>query len=351
MPETLVILTPGFPADEADTTCIPPQQVFVKALKECYPNLNIIILSLHYPFRAKEYVWNGIKVIAFGGRSKGGFNRLYIWWNVWHRLRKINRHYEPLGILSFWLGDAAFIGKLFAKQKKLKHYTWLLGQDAKAGNKYVRWIMPKGGELIAISDFIVNQYHHNYGLRPEHVIPVGVYPAAIKQTDVARAIDILGAGSLISLKRYHLLVELIHELKKDFPDIRAVICGDGPEMGNLKALTTQLGMEGNLALAGELPHQQVLDMMQHAKLFVHPSKYEGFSTVCLEALYAGAGVVSFIKPMDADLPNWNIANTTNEMLAIAKAILHAPSVERKALLPYAVGDSAKAIMELFNYRE
>ena len=35
--KTLVILTPGFPSNEADTTCLPMQQNLVRSLKLMYP--------------------------------------------------------------------------------------------------------------------------------------------------------------------------------------------------------------------------------------------------------------------------------------------------------------------------
>ena len=52
--KTFVILTPGFAKDEADSTCIPTQQNFVRALKELYPQLNIIILAFDYPYIQKK---------------------------------------------------------------------------------------------------------------------------------------------------------------------------------------------------------------------------------------------------------------------------------------------------------
>ncbi len=67
--KTLIILTPGFPKNEEDTTCVPPQQIFVKALKEAAPGLNIIVLTFQYPFYSKEYLWNGINVISFGNKN------------------------------------------------------------------------------------------------------------------------------------------------------------------------------------------------------------------------------------------------------------------------------------------
>src|ERR1700678_2594617 len=98
MPDTLVILSPGFPANEADTTCMPPQQIFVKALKEICPGLNIIVLAFQYPFVATEYQWHGVKVIAIGGKSKGKSFRLLTWLKAWLILRKLNEENQVIGL-------------------------------------------------------------------------------------------------------------------------------------------------------------------------------------------------------------------------------------------------------------
>src|ERR1700740_447685 len=195
-PETLIILTPGFPKDEADSTCLPPQQLFVKALQEAAPALNIIVLTFQYPFFSAEYSWNGIKVIAFGNSSDSRFYRKFTGIRVWQTLKKLHREYKVIGLLSFWFGKCAYIGSIFAKKNMLKHYCWILGQDAKTGNKYYKKIKPQPGQLIALSDFIVREFKKNYGVKPDHVIPVGIDTRLFEYTGLKKDIDILGAGSL-----------------------------------------------------------------------------------------------------------------------------------------------------------
>jgi len=173
-PETLVILTPGFPANEDDTTCMPPQQQFVKALKNICPGLDIVVIAFHYPFAASEYQWHGITVIAVGGKDRGRLIRGFTWLKVWALLKKINKERRLLGLLSFWFGECAFVGSYFAGRNRLTHYSWILGQDAKKGNKYFKWVMPKGDSLIALSDFVARQVKENYGIQPFQVIPVGI---------------------------------------------------------------------------------------------------------------------------------------------------------------------------------
>ena len=95
-------------------------------------------------------------------------------------------------------------------------------------------------------------------------------------------------------------------------------------------------------------HENLLLLMQKTKVFLHPSSYEGFSLVCLEALYAGCQVISFRKPMNSDFENWHIVNTKEEMIKKSLEILNDPQTEYNSVMPYSINETAKAIIELFN---
>jgi glycosyltransferase involved in cell wall biosynthesis len=349
-PDTLIILTPGFPENEADTTCIPPQQIFVKALKENNLQLNIIVLTFRYPFFSARYQWNDIDVISFGSEKRRWIYSKITGLRVWAELKKINKEHHIVGLMSFWLGKCAFIGSWFAEKYYLPHYCWILGQDAKAGNKYVKRINPKGKSLIALSDFIVVEFQKNYSITPQHIIPVGIDTTLFAEAIAERDIDIIGAGSFIPLKQYDVFVEVIGLLKKDFPDIKVCICGDGPEMPLLYEMIDVMNLKDNIKLLGRQPHKEVLALMQKSKVFLHTSNYEGFGAVCLEALYAGAQVVSFVKPMNAEIENWHIAGNKKEMLQILKSILQNKELKHQPVLPYSIHDNAKVLMKLFDYK-
>jgi len=349
--KTLVILSPGFPKNEADSTCIPPQQVFVRNLKLLYPALNIIVLTFEYPFHSSSYQWNNISVIAFGGANKGGLTRLNNWRRVWLTLKRLNKQNQLVGLLSFWMGDCAFIANRFAKKHGLKHFCWILGQDARPGNKYFRWTKPKAENLVALSDFMSTEIKNNYSITPAYVIPVGIDPKLFGEPSRTRDIDILGVGSLIPLKLYSLLINMIGTLHIYFPNIRAVICGDGPERHLLSELIKDYGLEKNIQLIGELPHNAALALMHRTKVFAHPSSYEGLGMVCLEALYAGAQVVSFVRPMDQPIKNWHFAKTPDDMVNILKRLLDDPSCSKGKVAPYVIGDTCTKIMNLFDYND
>jgi hypothetical protein len=95
-PKALVILTPGFPADETDTACLPAQQVFVRALNRNYPGVRIILLAFTYPFRQDSYEWHGNTVIAFNGWKDGWSNKLRTSVAVWRKLADLQQRQEIL---------------------------------------------------------------------------------------------------------------------------------------------------------------------------------------------------------------------------------------------------------------
>jgi glycosyltransferase involved in cell wall biosynthesis len=348
---TLIVLSPGFPKDEQDTTCLPAQQSFVKALNKNFPSLNIIILAFQYPFVSKKYKWFGNDVISFNGSNKRLPLRLFLWLRIYKALQKLKKQGRITGVLSFWCTECALTGKYFANKNNLIHINWILGQDAKENNRYVKWVKPSSGELIALSDFLADTFLKNHGIKPAHVIPLGVDKSIDSKNVLEKNIDVMGAGSLIPLKQYNIFIEVVGAIKKFLPGINVILCGGGPEEKKLKELLQEYHLEKNILLKGNMEHKRVLQLMQRTKVFLHPSGYEGFSSACLEALYAGAHVISFVKPMNSLIPHWHIVKSKEGMIEKTLELLNDPNTRYESVLPYSIDDSAKAIMNLFKYSE
>jgi glycosyltransferase involved in cell wall biosynthesis len=344
----LIILIPGFPADEDDTTCVPFPQAFVQNLKLLNPSLHITVLTFQYPFSKVIYEWHGVEVHAFNGRNKGRLNRLWMWGKVWVRLGKIFRSENVIGILSFWLGETALIAKYASKKYGVKSFTWLLGQDARRNNRYVSMIKPAPESLIALSDFLADEFHRNYGLRPRYIIPPGIDTGSYPARPPFRHIDVLAVGSLIPLKQYDQFIKIIAVMVRNYPGLKSVICGDGPDRERLQQLIHDLHLSNHIELLGELKHEKILEVMQDARILLHPSSYEGFSTVCAEALYAGAQVVSYCKPMNVDFEHFHIVETMDEMKDKAEELLKEPDLNGDRVLTFSIGEVCKSILSLYN---
>lgn len=347
MTETIVILTPAFPADESDSVWVPSVQLFVKKLKEKFPSLSVIVLSFNYPFHTDEYSWREIQVTSFNGLHTKKLNRLMVWVKVWRKLKRIKKEHHIAGLFSFWCGECALVGRYFGRKYSIKHYCWILGMDARKENRIVKWINPPADELIAMSNFLMNEFYKNHGIKPAHVIPNAIDPDAFPPLAKERDIDILSVGTLIPLKQYDRLIPVVRSLVKKYPSIKVVHCGHGSEEEKLKTEVKKLGLENNISFEGLKPHDEILQFMRRAKLFLHPSAYEGFSTVCLEALYAGCEVISFCDPTGNPIPHWHIVSTTEEMTQKAADILAIPFTEHPPVLLHSMEDSVQSIIELF----
>ena len=343
-----MILSPAFPASESETVWVRPKQLFVRKLQEHFPYLNIIILAFNYPLHNQQYLWRGIKVISFNGLHNRKLKRLLLWVKVWRKLRKLHSIHRNMDILSFWCGECALIGRHFAAQNNLRHLTWISGMDAKKENKLIKLIRPREKELVSMSVFLQKQFFKNHHLKPAHTIPIGIDCCEFGLTNCDRDIDILGVGTLNPFKQYDIFIDVIKNVSDSFPGIKAVICGEGTDRDRLQKLIISKGLEKNISLAGLVPHQEVLGMMQRSKIFLHPSSYEGFGAVCLEALYAGAEVVSFCNPMELQVDRWHIVEESSQMKQKVLELLRESKWEQSRVLLYSMDDTVKAMMKLFD---
>jgi len=348
--DALLLLSPSF-ALEGEESYFPSQERFILTLNRLYPSLNIVILSFHFPIiKDKSYLWHGNKVITFNGGLKGKWNSLKLWMSVWKRLSALKKKYNVVGMLSFFCSECAFVGHYFSKWNHVKHHIWVLGQDAKANNKQVKRIRPTEDELVTISDSLVREFEQNHGIKPKHVISIGVDVNVFKQPPLHRTIDIIGAGSLIPLKQYNLFVDAIGLIARQMPDIKAMICGNGPEEQQLKHQIASQHLERNIDLSGlKRNYEDVMALFQQSKILLHPSSTEGFGQVHIEALYAGAHVISFVKPLDRDIENWYIVNDVNEMAHKALEILQNPQTRYHSILPITMEQTVDKMMQLYHY--
>lgn len=346
MQPVLVLLMPGFARDENDTTCIPFSQHFVRELNRQYPGVEIRIIAADYPYCSQPYTWHGNKVTPLNGNRYKAFRPL-LWLRIYRELAKIRRQRRLLGILSFWCAENALAAHYFAQWNRVRHFIWLQGQDARKGNGALRFFTPPAQALLALSDFLRDEFHRNYGITPFRVIYPGVSNAPAVGEVVKRDIDIVGVGSLIPLKRYDSFLRVVARLKPAFPSLRVVLVGKGPEEEKLRRMILENDLVGTVSLAGELDHPAVLQLMRHAKVLLHPSAYEGYVMAGLEALQAGCRVVSFVSPEQRSISNWHVVNNEDEMTSVSAALLGSDCSNFVSFVPHRIQQTSAEIMGLY----
>ena len=349
--KTLVLLTPAFPANESEENWISFQQILLRSIKKLYPGIKIIVLSFIYPQSISNYYWNGMEVFSFDGMKYKKFRRPFLWRNIWRKLNAIKKKHKITVIFSLWCGECALVGSYFGKMNSINHFVWICGQDARKSNKMVKLIRPSSHELIAMSDFLVDEFFLNHKIKPYHLIPPGIDLSMYGDFIENRNIDIVGAGSLSILKQYDIFVEVIAGLKNRMPGIKAVLCGDGEDAERISKMQQTYSLQQNLELKGMLSPRETIEVMQRSKIMLHPSSYEGFSMACYEALYAGCHVISFVKSMYHDIPQWHVVRSKEEMMHKAFELLNDPDLKNESIFTYTMDDSAKKIVNLLELSE
>jgi glycosyltransferase involved in cell wall biosynthesis len=291
-PINIVFLSPGFAADENDSTSIPSLQHLARYIKTHYPAIELTIITFQYPYQRGGYSWNGINVWSAGGK-KGRINRILTWIRAFHKIQIINHQKRIDLIHAFWLTEATFIGKIFSLIYNVPLLATAMGQDVKPENHYLTLFRYLSLNLNLISDYQSSFLQKIKRLTIMNVIPFGIDEVFYAGDKNIRTIDILGAGSLNPVKDFGLFVRIISDLSGIFPDIRCMIIGEGSERRYLEALIRKEHLEKNMELAGELDYEIVISRMHQARVFLHTSSFEGQGLVITEALAAGMQVVSF----------------------------------------------------------
>ena len=105
--------------------------------------------------------------------------------------------------------------------------------------------------------------------------------------------DLLFVGRLVKNKGLDLLLAIFELMKKERPEFRAAVVGEGAEKENLKLKITNLKLVSQVELLGWLPTSQALaEAYNQSKVLLITSANEGGPRVGLEALACGVPVIS-----------------------------------------------------------
>lgn len=287
----LLILTPGFPHTEDDSSNVPYLQDFILALKNRIGADKIKIITLHYPYTKKKYLWHNIEVIPAGGRNKKGFRKLFLMYRVFGIIKKLSKQ-NNFVLHSFWLTDAAMIGQISGRKYGWKHICTAMGQDVKPENKFLQFLNTELTTVITLSSNQEEIFFESTGNHSYRTIPLPIPDIDKNHITEQRDIDVLFVGSFISLKQPPLFIIIIKKLKEKFPQLKSVMIGEGPMLEGMKKIVDAESLNDTIQFEGKLERSKVFELMRRSKILLHTSVYEGQCLVFSEALAHGMYVVS-----------------------------------------------------------
>lgn len=174
-----------------------------------------------------------------------------------------------------------------------------LGRAGVAGEAVERAVARLPDRHVAVSERTRREVR---ALGPDRVdlVPNGISLAETADAAAAeRDVDVLFVGRLIPQKGVDTLVRAVGRLREEGTDRRLTVVGEGPRREALGRLAADRAPGAVKFLDVRETHAEVLGLMKAARVFVLPSRREGFGMTVLEALACGTPVVTVDHPRNA----------------------------------------------------
>lgn len=196
-----------------------------------------------------------------------------------------------IGILSLPYGLIAFLcGKIFRRPV----FVNMIGGTVELETYYPvkffwknlnLWFLKRCERIITTGQRVTNNLV-KHGIPRQKIFET---PGSIDinlSTDIPRDLDILYVGQFIPNKGPDRFVKIINSLKKEIPNIKAVMLGNGPLWRETKLLIEKLDLQDCIDLPGYVTDVQ--NYCSRSKIFLLPTKTEGLSVAMMEAMASGA---------------------------------------------------------------
>lgn len=148
---------------------------------------------------------------------------------------------------------------------------------------------------VALSQEIRSSIVALYGI-PEEQIPIvanGIdLHRCLQKTDYALHYPprLLHVGRFYPQKNHEIMLEALKLLKVRGLSPKLICYGDGPRFKEIKALTKEMGLDGQVDFPGLCDN--VYPRLAHGDVFLMPSKWEGVPMAVIEAMATGLPVIA-----------------------------------------------------------
>lgn len=166
-------------------------------------------------------------------------------------------------------------------EKKFNPLIWLIGQWEKLALIFLKKLDGIGVVNPLVRDILVKK-----GYSEEKIVVVGngVDTLSYSFTEKKNPSSLIFIGRLAELKGVEKLIEVVAEIKKEFPKVMLHIVGDGPRYRGIKKKIEELELENNVIMHGYL---RPLDLLHSSAIYLSASQLEGFGIPLIEAMASG----------------------------------------------------------------
>ncbi|CAM8879251.1 unnamed protein product [Rhodiola kirilowii] len=208
-------------------------------------------------------------------------------------------------------------------------------------NKVLQFTLADVTQAICVSHTSKENTVLRSGLPPEkvYVIPNAVDTAMFKPAPErlsSKEIIIVVISRLVYRKGADLLVEVIPEVCRLFPNVRFIVGGDGPKRVRLEEMREKHSLQDRVEMLGVVPHARVRSVLITGHIFLNSSLTEAFCIALLEAASCGLLTVSTrVGGVPEVLPDDMVVlaepDPSDMVRAIQKAIYILPKIDPEAM--------------------
>lgn len=137
--------------------------------------------------------------------------------------------------------------------------------------------------LVVVSNTLKEFYKNKIGNTECIYIPNVIDNLPNKYTNLKEN-NLINIGRLEYEKAHTDLIDIIYDVKKEIPNIKLYLIGDGSKRPELENKIKSLSLEDNIILTGYLDQKEMEKYLIKSKLFVLTSLTESFGLVLIEAM-------------------------------------------------------------------
>ncbi len=220
--------------------------------------------------------------------------------------RSIVRKYEPDYVISF--GHASNLINIFSGARAVLrvdnfYSSSCRGLSGKLYSFLVRNFFNRAFTIVAVSKESAEDLIKNFGIKPQKIRVIynlldtskiqklALEPLEREYEDIFKKPVFINMGQLGIQKNHRQLIESFKAIKKEIPESKLVILGQGALENDLKTLSQKMGISDDVHFLGW--QKNPFKFLANSKVFVLSSLWEGLPYVLIEAMACGLPIVSF----------------------------------------------------------
>ncbi|MGE5314375.1 MAG: glycosyltransferase family 4 protein [Acidobacteriota bacterium] len=259
---------------------------------------DVTLFCSSYPGAKHHEEMNGIHVVREGGRSLFNYVVMRKYFSAFRHegydlvvddMNKIP-FYTPAYVKEPLLGVTHHLfGKSIFKEVNAlaASYVYFAEKWALPMYKKIRFIVGSPSthrELIA----------SGFDPARTHLIHYGVAHKVFRELGISKSrTPLVGAvGRLKKYKSFDHLLEAFVDIRREIPDVKCVIVGDGDDKPRLESIAGALGVSDAVTFAGFVSEEEKVRLLNQMHVAVNTSAKEGWGLTVIEANACGTPTVS-----------------------------------------------------------